>query len=90
MYFLIFQPEDMLELCLSFNDSQPICTYKRYAYKKRIWINRSQDAPTAEPIQTSYMENFLLKLANRFYQPTFLFINSYLKNFFKGITLVII
>ena len=28
MYFLIFQPEDMLMLCLSFNDSQSIYACK--------------------------------------------------------------
>ena len=36
MNFLIFQPEDMLNSCLNFNDSQPqpVYAYKRYAYKK--------------------------------------------------------
>ena len=28
MYFLIFQPKDMLNLCLNLNESQPICAYK--------------------------------------------------------------
>ena len=32
MYFLIFQPEDMLKLCLNFNESQPVYAYKRYAH----------------------------------------------------------
>ena len=36
MYFLIFQPDDMLNLCLNFNESQPICAYKRYPYKKSV------------------------------------------------------
>ena len=35
MYFLIFQPKDVLiKLCLNFNKSQPIYAYKHYAYKK--------------------------------------------------------
>ena len=33
MYFLLFHREDMLNLCLHFNESQPIYAYKRYAYK---------------------------------------------------------
>lgn len=33
MYCLIFQPEDMIKLCLHFNESWPIYAYKRYAYK---------------------------------------------------------
>ena len=34
MYFIIFQPKDMLKICLNFNEFQPIYVYKRYAYKK--------------------------------------------------------
>ena len=34
MYFVILQPEDMSKLCLNFNESQLICAYKRYSYKK--------------------------------------------------------
>ena len=34
MYFLIFYPEDMLKLCLNFNESQPLYAYKQYAYKE--------------------------------------------------------
>ena len=79
MYVLIFQPENMLELCLLFNDSQSICVDKRYACKKCIWINQRQDnfsvKTYSEPSQTSSMENILSKLANRFYQSTFLFVN---------------
>ena len=37
MYFLIFQPEDMLKLALHFNKSQTIYAYRRYAYKKRMY-----------------------------------------------------
>ena len=35
MYFLIFQPEDMLNLCLNFNESHPTYAYKYYAYKRK-------------------------------------------------------
>ena len=28
-YFLIFQPEDVLNLCLNFTESQPTYVYKR-------------------------------------------------------------
>ena len=35
MYFLIFHPKDMLNLCLNFNESRPIYAYKRCAYKKK-------------------------------------------------------
>ena len=38
MYFLIFQPEDMLKLCLNFNESQTICAYA-CGYKKRVHVN---------------------------------------------------
>ena len=40
MYFLIFQPDDMLKLCLKFNESHPIYADKLYAYKKvyRVYI----------------------------------------------------
>ena len=38
MYFLIFQPEDMLKLCFDFNGSQPIHVFKRYAYEKRAYF----------------------------------------------------
>ena len=38
MYFLTFQPEDMLRLYLNFNKSQPIYGYKPYAYKKECII----------------------------------------------------
>ena len=34
MYFLIFQPEDILNLCLNSNESQRIYAYRRVAYKK--------------------------------------------------------
>ena len=32
MYFLIFQPEDMLKLCLIFYESQPVHAYVPYDY----------------------------------------------------------
>ena len=35
MYFLIFQSEDMFNLCLSFNELQPNAS-KRCAYKKEF------------------------------------------------------
>ena len=35
--FFIFQPEDILKLCLNFDESQPIYAYQRYAYKKRVY-----------------------------------------------------
>ena len=38
MYFLIFQLEDMLNLCLKLNEPQPIYAYKRYSYKKRKYL----------------------------------------------------
>ena len=31
---VIFQSEDMLNLCFNFNESQPLYVYKCYAYKK--------------------------------------------------------
>ena len=37
-YFLIFQLEYMLKLCLNFNESRPIYAYKCYAYKKIMYI----------------------------------------------------
>lgn len=37
-YFLIFQPEDMLNLCLDFHESQPTYAHKRYAYTKEECI----------------------------------------------------
>ena len=40
MYFLIFQPEDILKLCLNFNEYQTICAYKRYTYKKSSFTAR--------------------------------------------------
>ena len=36
MYFLIFQPEHKLNLCLNLYESQPIYAYKLYAYKKSV------------------------------------------------------
>ena len=33
-YFLIFQLENMFNLCLNFNESRPIHAYKRYSRKK--------------------------------------------------------
>ena len=36
MYFLIFQSEDIVKLCLTFDESQLIYAYKRYAYKKSV------------------------------------------------------
>ena len=43
MYSLIFQPEYVLTFCTNFKESQSICAYKRYAYKKeRIAIRKSQ------------------------------------------------
>ena len=35
MHF-IFQPKDMVNLCLNLNESQPIYAYKCYAYKKSV------------------------------------------------------
>ena len=35
--FLDFLPKVMFKLCLSFNESQPVYAYKRYAYKKRVY-----------------------------------------------------
>ena len=35
-YFLIFQHEDTLNLCLNFNESQPIENSKRYTTKKSL------------------------------------------------------
>ena len=32
--FLIFQPKNKLNLCLNFNEYQPIYAYKPYAYQK--------------------------------------------------------
>ena len=37
-YFLIFQPKDMLNLCLNLHESPLIYAYKRYAYKKDILV----------------------------------------------------
>ena len=34
-YYLIFQPKELINLCLNLNESQSIYFYKRYAYKKR-------------------------------------------------------
>ena len=36
MYFLIFPPEDILNLCLNFKESLSIYAYQLYAYKKRV------------------------------------------------------
>ena len=42
MYFT-FQPEAVLELCLDFNESQPIYAYKRYAcIKKKILFSNTK------------------------------------------------
>ena len=38
MYFLIFQPKDVLKLCLSFNETQPIYAYKHYTYEKKVCV----------------------------------------------------
>ena len=35
-YFAIFQPKDMLNLCLNLNESLPKYAYKCYAYKEEI------------------------------------------------------
>ena len=35
-YFFMFQPEDMLDLCLNFNKFQSIYAYKCHAYKTRV------------------------------------------------------
>ena len=35
MYFLICQPEDVLNFCWNINESQSVYTYKRYAYVKK-------------------------------------------------------
>ena len=35
MYFLTSQSEDMLNLCLNFNESQPVYAFKRYAYYEK-------------------------------------------------------
>ena len=36
----IFQPGDMLNMSLNFNDSQPIHAFKHYAYKKEYIVFR--------------------------------------------------
>ena len=36
MYFLIFQPKDMLNQCLNSNESQPIYAYERCGYKNNV------------------------------------------------------
>lgn len=38
MHFLILQHKEMLNLCFNFNQFQPIYAYKRYSYKKRVYI----------------------------------------------------
>ena len=38
MYFLIFQPEDILNLCLNFNESQTICA-QAYGYENMVHVN---------------------------------------------------
>ena len=38
MYFLIFQPENMLNLGLNSNESQRIYAYKRDAYKNSVYF----------------------------------------------------
>lgn len=40
--FLVFQPENMLNLCLNVNEPQPTYDYKRYAYTKRMDLHSSQ------------------------------------------------
>ena len=40
MYFLIFQPEDILNLCL--NESQPIYAYKWTLIKKNVCFGKKQ------------------------------------------------
>ena len=46
MYFIIFQPQYMLKLCLTFNKSQPIYAYKSCFNKKSVTIKREQNQPT--------------------------------------------
>ena len=40
--FCYFQPKDMYNLCLNFNESQPVYAYKRYDYKKRTYLHSLQ------------------------------------------------
>ena len=35
--FSFYKHEDMLKICLNFNEPQSTYTYKRYAYKKRLY-----------------------------------------------------
>ena len=35
--FSFYKHEDMLKICLNFNEPQSIYTYKRYAYRKRLY-----------------------------------------------------
>ena len=37
MYFFIFQPKDMPNLNLHFNEPQPTHIYKHYVYNKRVF-----------------------------------------------------
>ena len=39
MHFTIFQPDDMVILCLNCNESQSLYAYKTYAYIKRVYIS---------------------------------------------------
>lgn len=36
MYFTVFQPDDMVILCLNYNESQSTYAYKSYAYIERV------------------------------------------------------
>ena len=37
MYFLIFQPDDMLNLCLTFSEFLTTYAYKCHTYTKRVY-----------------------------------------------------
>ena len=48
--FSYFQPEDLLNLCLNFNESHLIYTYKHCSYKKEYFVynfKRNRVAPTS-------------------------------------------
>ena len=48
MYFLILQHKEMLNLCFNFNQFHPIYAYKRYTYKKRVYIRTISVKPNQE------------------------------------------
>ena len=68
MHF-IFQPKDMVNLCLNLNESQPIYAYKCYAYKKRVYLHSSQK-------QTNLVVQFHLPTLPLNKMQTFLFMKN--------------